>query len=89
MLPERREVLDGVETITAYAQDMRDFLLKSDLTKSQAVIRYSIPMPDDSRILGKDTEEVALAGSVLPTVPYAGPSVTELQTFEWIVSLRY
>ena len=88
LLSERREVLDDVDTITAYAQDMREFLLKSDLTESRAfirsfvkeidvapgraVIRYSIPMPDDSRIPGRDTEEVALAGQVLSTVPYGG-----------------
>ena len=88
LLAERREVLDDVDTITAYARDMRDFLLKSDLTESRAfirsfvkeinvapgraVIRYSIPMPEDSRIPGKDVEEIALAAPVLSTVHYGG-----------------
>ena len=87
-LAERREVLDDVDTITAYAQDMREFLLKSDLTESRAfiksfvkeidvapgraVVRYSIPMPEDSRIPGKDVEEIALAAPVLSTVHYGG-----------------
>ena len=88
LLAERREVLDDVDTITAYAREMREFLLKSDLTESRAfirsfvkeidvapgraVIRYSIPMPDDSRIPGKDMEEVALAAPVLSTVHCGG-----------------
>ena len=93
LLLERREVLDDVDTITAYAQDMRDFLKESDLTESKAfiksfvmevgvvpgkaVIRYSIPMPQESRIPGRDTEEVALTSPVLSTVHYGGP--------KWIV----
>ena len=92
LLTERREVLDDVETITAYAQDMRNFLLKSDLTESRAfiksfvkeievapgraVIRYSIPMPEDSRIPGRDTEEVALTSPVLSTVHCGGAGGT-------------
>ena len=105
LLAERREVLDDVDTITAYARDMRDFLLKSDLTESRAfirsfvkeidvtpgkvVIRYSIPMPEDSRIPGKDTEEVALQEPVLSTVHYGGPILTVDRTvFEmWLGSL--
>ena len=95
-LAERREVLDDVDTITAYARDMRDFLLKSDLTESRAfiksfvkeidvapgraVIRYSIPMPEDSRIPGRDTEEVALTSPVLSTVHYGGPDWTKSRT---------
>ena len=88
LLSERREVLDDVDTITAYAHEMRDFLLKSDLTESRAfvrsfvkeidvapgsaVIRYSIPMPEDSRIPGRDVEEIALVEPVLSTVHYGG-----------------
>ena len=33
-----------------------------------ALMRYTIPMPDDSRIPGKDAEEMALNGSVLSIV---------------------
>ena len=84
LLSERREVLDDVDTITVFAQDMSDFLMESDLTESKAfiksfvkeiavdpgkaIIRYSIPMPVDSRIPGRDSEAVALRNSVLPTV---------------------
>ena len=91
-LAERREVLDDVDTITAYAQEMREYLRKSDLTQSRAfiksflkeidvapgkaVIRYSIPMPEDSRIPEGDTEEVALKGPVLSTIHYGGPGWT-------------
>ena len=65
MLSERGEILNDVETITAYANDMSDFLTTSELTESRAfirsfvkeivvspgnaVVRYTIPMPDDSR----------------------------------------
>ena len=89
LIVERRVVLDDVDTITAYAKEMREFLRTSELTESRtfirsfvkevavapgtAVIRYSIPMPRDSRIRGGDTEEVALTSPVLSTVPYGGP----------------
>ena len=60
MLSQRREVLDDVETITAYAQDMSVFLNESELTERRAfiesfvkeivvmpgnaVVRYTIPI---------------------------------------------
>ena len=90
MLSQRREVLDDVETITAYALDMSMFLNESELTERRAfiesfvkeivvmpdnaVVRYTIPMPDDSPIPGRDVEEMALNGSVLSTVKYGGPT---------------
>ena len=65
-----------MDTITAYAQEMQEFLKTSELTESRtfirsfvkevsvdpgkAVIRYSMPIPRDGRIRGGDTEEVAL-----------------------------
>ncbi len=88
LLSQRREVLDDVETITAYAQDMSVFLNESELTERRAfietfvkeivvmpdnaVVRYTIPMPEDSPIGGTDAEEMALNGSVLSTVKYGG-----------------
>ncbi len=88
ILAERREVLDDVETIAAYAQDMRDFLVESELTERRAFIesfvkeivvtpddallRYTVPMPEDSLIPGGATEKVALDGAVLPTVKNGG-----------------
>ena len=60
MLSQRREVLDDVETITAYAQDLSVFLNESELTERRAfietfvkeivvlpgnaVVRYTIPI---------------------------------------------
>ena len=89
ILSQRREVLDDVETITAYAQDMSVFLNESDLTERRAFIesfvkeivvmpgnallRYSIPMPEDSPIGERDAEEVALHAPVLSTVKSGGP----------------
>ena len=68
LLSQRREVLDDVETITAYAMEMSDFLNESELTERRAfiesfvkeivvmpdnaVVRYTIPMPEDSPIGG-------------------------------------
>ena len=83
---ERREVLDDVQTITAYAEEMREFLGTSEITESKtfihsfvkeiavapgaATIRYTIPMPGDSPLRGGKAEEVALGGSVLCTVKF-------------------
>ena len=80
-LSERREVLDDVETITAYAEEMREFLGTSELTESRAFIHSfvkeiavapgadTIPMPEDSRLRG-EAEEVAVGGPVLSTVTF-------------------
>ena len=99
ILSQRREVLDDVETITAYAQDMSVFLNESELTERRAFIesfvkeivvqpdnallRYSIPMPEDSPIGERDAEEVALHAPVLSTVKSGGPRHTVLRTFRW------
>ena len=88
ILSERRAHLDDVKTISAYAKDMRDFLNDSELTERRAFIesfvkeivvmpgdalmRYTVPMPDDSLIPGRATEKVALNGSVLSTVHDGG-----------------
>ena len=89
ILSQRGMVLDDVETIAAYAQDMSEFLNKSELTgrrtfietfvkeivvmPGDALLRYTIPMPDDSSIPCKNAEEMALNGSVLSTVKNGGP----------------
>jgi site-specific DNA recombinase len=103
ILSERRAHLDDVKTISAYAKDMRDFLNESELTERRAFIesfvkeivvmpgdalmRYTVPMPDDSLIPGRATEKVALNGSVLSTVHDGGPARTELRTFRWEVQI--
>ena len=92
VLSQRRAVLDDVETIAAYAQDMSEFLNESELTErrafietfvkeivvmpSDALMRYTIPMPDDSLIPGRNAEEMALNGSVLSTVKNGGAEGT-------------
>ncbi len=96
ILSQRREVLDDVETIAAYAQDMSQFLNESELTERRAFIesfvkeivvmpdnallRYTIPMPQDGPVGGKDAEEMALNGSVLSTVKNGGPDWTKSRT---------
>ena len=72
ILSERRAHLDDVKTISAYAKDMRDFLNESELTERRsfiesfvkeiivipgdALIRYTVPMPDDSFAYISDLE---------------------------------
>ncbi len=95
-LSQRREVLDDVETIAAYAEDMSEYLGASELTESkafihsfvkeiavapgQATIRYTIPMPEDSPLRGGEAEEVALGAPVLSTVKSGGPDWTKSRT---------
>ena len=83
VLAQGRKVLDDVNTISAYAKDMKDFLNESDLTKRRAFIqsfvkeiivvpgdallRYTVPMPDDRLIPGRAAEKMALPDSVLST----------------------
>ena len=83
-----RAVLDDVNAIAAYAREMGDFLDESELTERRAFIesfvkeivvspgeakvRYTIPMPQDSRIAGMDAEEVAIPRPVLSTVNSGG-----------------
>ncbi len=102
MLSQRREVLDDVETIAAYAQDMSVFLNKSELTERRAfiesfvkeivvqpgnaLVRYTIPMPQDSPIGGMDAEEVALHAPVLSTVKSGGPG--RVRTYDQPVMSR-
>ena len=94
VLAQRRKVLDDANTIAAYAKDMKDFLKESELTERRAFIqsfikeivvvpgdallRYTVPMPDDSSIPGRPAEKVALNGSVLSTLPDGGPTCTVL-----------
>ena len=99
VLAQRRKILDDVNTIAAYATEMRDFLNESELTERRAfvkeivvmpgdaLLRYTVPMPDDSLVPGRAAEKVALPGSVLFTVQVGGPTRTELRTFRWEVSI--
>ncbi len=65
MLSQRRVVLDDVETITAYCEDLSRYLNESELTERPAfiesffkeivvqpggaLVRYNIPMPRIAR----------------------------------------
>ena len=96
ILSQRRAHLDDVKTISAYAKDMKDFLQESELTERRsfiesfvkeiivipgdALIRYTVPMPDDSFLAGRATEKVALDASVLSTVHVSPPCKTEFIT---------
>ena len=102
-LAQRRKVLDDVNAIAAYAKEMKDFLEESELTERRAFIetfvkeilvvpgdallRYTVPMPDDSMAPGKATEKVAFPDAVLSTVHDGGPTRTELRTFRWEVQI--
>ena len=102
-LSERRVQLDDVKTIAAFAKDMSEYLNQSELTERRAFIgsfveeivvgpgearvRYSIPMPQDSRIAGMDAEEVAIPRPVLSTVNRGGLRRTDLRTFRWEVHI--
>ena len=92
ILSQRRADLDDVETIAAYAKDMKDFLNESELTERRAFIetfvkeivvmpgdallRYTVPMPDDSLIPGKKVQEIPLNGSVVSSVKASPPIFT-------------
>ena len=87
LLSQRRVVLDDVETITAYCEDLSRYLNESELTERRAfiesfvkeivvqpggaVVRYTIPTPEDSPIGGADAAEIALGGGVR-SIGYGG-----------------
>ena len=103
VLAERRVLLDSADTIASFASDMSDFLRTSELTETrtfvrsfvkqitvkpgQAVIHYTIPMPEDSPIGRADADAVALSGRVMNAVHVGRPAGTVLRTFRWAVSL--
>ena len=99
-LAQRRNVLDDVNTIAAYAQDMSAFLKESELTERRtfiesfvkevivmpdnALMRYTVPMPEDSFLAGGVTEKVALNGSVLASIHVGGPP--RVQAVKYVAS---
>ena len=80
-LSERREVLEEVETITAYGEETTGVLQNERsngveafihsvvkeiaVAPGAATIRYTIPMPGDIRLRGGKAEDVAIGGPVL------------------------
>ena len=89
ILAVRMRGLGDEETISAYVREMSDFLMESELTETRAfiksfvkeigvvpgkaVIRYTIPMPQDSLVSGRDAQEIALGAPVLSSVTHGGP----------------
>ena len=104
ILTQRRSVLDDVNTIEAYAKDMRDFLKQSELTERKAFIqsfvkeiivmpgdallRYTVPMPSDSLIPGKAIEKMALNDPVLVSVHRSPPDWTRTKSQVLTLTLR-
>ena len=96
ILAVRMQGLGDEETIAAYVKEMSDFLMESELTETRAfirsfvkeigvvpgkaTIRYTIPMPKDSPIKGRDAQEIALSAPVLSTVTHGGPDWTKSRT---------
>ncbi len=92
LFSERRQFLDGADTIATFAAEMSNFLMTSELTETRAFVHsfvkeievkpgkaaivYSIPTPEDSPIGGADAAEVALTGRVRSTVQSGGPEWT-------------
>ncbi len=92
ILALRRANVQDVERIAAYAREMSDFLLESEVTETKAFIRsfvkeiavrpgravihYTIPTPLDNDIDGADVAEVALSRRVMKSVTAGGPDVT-------------
>ena len=88
LLAQHRSALGDAREIAEYARGMDDFLDRSELSErrafiesfvweivvmpGQALLRYTVPMPDDSPIAGKVTERVALDGSAPATVYVGG-----------------
>ena len=76
--------LDGVETVTALAKDMSEWLKESGLAERRAFTQsfvkeivvgpgeakpqYTIPRPQESHLVGIDAEVVAIPEPVLSTV---------------------
>ena len=93
-----------MNAIAAYAKEMKDFLEESELTERRAFIetfvkeilvvpgdallRYTVPMPDDSLIPGRAAERVALPAPVLFTMHDGGPNGTVLQALGRVPSVQ-
>ena len=62
--------------------------MEIEVRPGKAVVRYTIPMPEDSPIGGADAAEVALTERVRSTVQFGGPKGTvDSTTFDLVVLL--
>ena len=89
LLSLRRASVQDMERVAAYAVEMSDFLMESEVTETKAFIRsfvkdvlvrpgaatihYTIPTPEDNDIGGADIAEIALSRQVMNTVTRGGP----------------
>ena len=80
--------LGNAGEIAESTREMDDFLDRSELTErrafiesfvkeivvmpGQALLRYTMPMPDDSPMPGRSAEKLRLDGSALPTMGVGG-----------------
>ncbi len=101
VLSERRELLDRADTIAAFAADMSEFLRTNEVTETHAFIRsfvkeiqvrpgnaliiYTIPMPEDSPIGASDATELPLNERVMNTIRVSGPNGTVRRTVQCAV----
>ena len=81
IIAQRRTDRNDVEAVSARALDMGEFLKDGELSERRAfvttfvreiavksgsaLVRYTIPMPQDCAIAGRNAEEVALGRSLL------------------------
>ena len=91
ILSLRRASVQDVEQVAAYAREMSEFLMESELTETRAFIRsfvkdvavrpgsatvhYTIPTPEDNEIGGSDIAEIVLSRQVMSSVTRGGPRV--------------
>ena len=59
--------------LTEHRAFIETFVKEIVVVPVDALMRYTIPMPQDSRIPGRNTEKLGLDGSVLSTVKSGGP----------------
>ena len=92
---------DTIASFASFASDMSDFLRTSELTETrtfvrsfvkqitvkpgQAVIHYTIPMPEDSPMGSADADAVALSGGVMNAVHVGRPG-RDRTSDRWIKS---
>ena len=88
-LAGHRQFLDSADTITAFAEDMSEFLKTSELIEIKAFVRsfskeifvgpgraiilYPLPRPEDSPIGSVDNADITLNGQVMSTVRSGTP----------------
>ena len=80
-----RVVAAAIAILSERRAFIESFVKEIIVMPGDALMRYTVPIPDDSLIPGRATEKVALNGSVLSTVHDGGPECTVLRTFRWEV----